>query len=49
MINLLLLDSSVIESRIKKKILNNLMIIKDFFWVTSGIRTHDIQNHNLTL
>ena len=22
------------------------MIIKDFFWVTSGIRTHDIQNHN---
>ena len=24
-------------------------IIKDFLWVTSGIRTHDIQNHNLTL
>ena len=23
---------------------------KDFlFWVPSGIRTHDIQNHNLTL
>ena len=34
---------------LKKKILNNLSIIKDFFRVTSGIRTHDIQNHNLTL
>ena len=33
----------------KRKILNNLAIIKDFFWVTSGTRTHDIQNHNLTL
>ena len=24
------------------------MIIKDFFWVTSGIRTHDIQNHKFS-
>ena len=31
----------------KKKILNNRTIIKDFFGVTSGIRTHDIQNHKV--
>ena len=37
------------ESHIKKKILDNRLITKDFFRVTSGIRTHDIQNHNLTL
>ena len=34
---------------VKKKILNNLLTIKDFFWVTEGTRTLDIQNHNLTL
>ena len=30
----------------KKEIFDNRLIIKDFLWVTSGIRTHDIQNHN---
>ena len=33
---------------LKKKILNNLSTTEEF-GVTSGIRTHDIQNHNLTL
>ena len=41
--------SAIIKSRIKQRILDNRLIIKDFFRVTSGIRTHDIQNHNLTL
>ena len=31
----------------KKKGDNFLKVIS--FWVLSGIRTHDIQNHNLTL
>ena len=33
----------------KAKIPDYLSIIEDFVGVTSGIRTHDIQNHNLTL
>ena len=37
------------ESHIKKKILNNRNDYQGFLRVTSGIRTHDIQNHNLTL
>ena len=32
----------------KKKILDN-RDYQGLLWVTSGIRTHDIQNHNLTL
>ena len=30
----------------KEEVLNNLLITEDFGGVTSGIRTHDIQNHN---
>ena len=34
----------------KRKILNNRSFdYQGFLGVTSGIRTHDIQNHNLTL
>lgn len=32
-----------------KKILNNLLIIKDFFSDPGAIQTHDLQNRNLTL
>jgi hypothetical protein len=37
------------EYVLKQRILDNLAIIKDFFGVTEGTRTLDIQNHNLTL
>ena len=36
-------------SIIKQKILIGLFCRRVFCWVASGTRTHDIQNHNLTL
>ena len=41
--------AALTQSRHKKKSPWNRLILKDFGRVPSGIRTHDIQNHNLTL
>ena len=35
--------------KVQKKIPSSFALEGIFQWVTSGIRTHDIQNHNLTL
>ena len=41
-------EKQYVHKSISKKEVDNLSTI-NLFWVTSGIRTHDIQNHNLTL
>ena len=40
-------DSTKIERSYKKKNPQQSKITEDFFGVTSGIRTHDIQNHKV--